>query len=119
LAARRFQPIDLGFQGPNLGRDLRLALVLRLFPHLLEMLHLMFPTAWKPSIVAGRLLLLSPFEEQHRRITAHLAALRNRFVAETAAEICRRSSCSQRLTAVLLTPTFLAISRQLRPSKAN
>ncbi len=45
------------------------------------------PAAWKTPILAGRLLLLSPFEEQHRRITADLAALRNRFVAETAAEI--------------------------------
>ena len=45
------------------------------------------PAAWKTPILAGRLLLLSPFEEQHRRITAELAALRNRFVAQSAAEI--------------------------------
>jgi hypothetical protein len=45
------------------------------------------PTAWKPPILAGRLLLLSPFEGRDRRITAELSALRNRFVADTAAEI--------------------------------
>jgi hypothetical protein len=45
------------------------------------------PAAWKPPVLAGRLLLLSPFKERHRRITAELAVVRNRFVAETAAEI--------------------------------
>lgn len=45
------------------------------------------PAAWKPAILAGRLLLISPFSEQHRRNTAELAALRNRFVAEIATEI--------------------------------
>ncbi len=45
------------------------------------------PSAWKPAILAGRLLLLSPFGGQHRRITAELARLRNRFVPEIAKEI--------------------------------
>ncbi|MHB9044309.1 MAG: hypothetical protein ACYC35_00065 [Pirellulales bacterium] len=45
------------------------------------------PTAWKPAILTGRLLLLSPFAERHRRITAELSVLRNRLVAEIAAEI--------------------------------
>jgi hypothetical protein len=45
------------------------------------------PFAWKPAILAGRLLLVSPFAERHRRNTAELAALRNRFVAEIASEI--------------------------------
>ncbi|MGO8747185.1 MAG: hypothetical protein ACLQNE_14460 [Thermoguttaceae bacterium] len=45
------------------------------------------PAAWKPPILAGRLLLLSPFAEQHRRITKDLAWLRNRFVPKIAKEI--------------------------------
>jgi hypothetical protein len=45
------------------------------------------PAAWKPPILAGRLLLLSPFHERDRRITAGLSALRNRFVADIATEI--------------------------------
>jgi len=45
------------------------------------------PSAWKRAILAGRLLLLSPFPEWHRRNTAELAALRNEFVAEVAEEI--------------------------------
>lgn len=51
-------------------------------------LHRMrIPAVWKPAILAGRLLLVSPFVERHRRITAELAALRNRFVADIAAAI--------------------------------
>jgi predicted Rossmann fold nucleotide-binding protein DprA/Smf involved in DNA uptake len=51
-------------------------------------LHRMrIPAAWKPAILAGRLLLVSPFAERHRRNTAELAAMRNRFVAEIASEI--------------------------------
>lgn len=45
------------------------------------------PAAWKTAILAGRLLLASPFAERHRRNTAELAGLRNRFVAEIAREI--------------------------------
>ncbi len=45
------------------------------------------PAAWKPAISAGRLLLLSPFAERHRRITAELSVERNRLVAQLAAEI--------------------------------
>jgi predicted Rossmann fold nucleotide-binding protein DprA/Smf involved in DNA uptake len=45
------------------------------------------PSAWKTAITAGRLLLLSQFPERHRRITAELAALRNRFVADIASTI--------------------------------
>ena len=45
------------------------------------------PAAWKPAISAGRLLLLSPFAERHRRITAELSVERNRLVAEIATEI--------------------------------
>jgi len=36
---------------------------------------------------AGRLLLLSPFDEKHKRVTAELAAERNRFVASISDEV--------------------------------
>ncbi len=36
------------------------------------------PSAWKPAILAGRLLLASPFAERHRRNTAELAGPRIR-----------------------------------------
>jgi len=38
----------------------------------------------RPPLDDGRLLILSPFEEKHRRQTAELAAIRNRFVAAVA-----------------------------------
>ena len=45
------------------------------------------PSAWKSAILAGRLLLASPFAERHRRSTTELAGLRNRCVVKIAAEI--------------------------------
>src|SRR6516164_10193990 len=39
------------------------------------------PRPWQKAIDAGRLLLLSPFNEKDKRVTAQLAAERNRFVA--------------------------------------
>jgi predicted Rossmann fold nucleotide-binding protein DprA/Smf involved in DNA uptake len=39
------------------------------------------PAELSKPLAAGRLLLLSPFEEVERRVTAELAAYRNRFVA--------------------------------------
>jgi predicted Rossmann fold nucleotide-binding protein DprA/Smf involved in DNA uptake len=39
------------------------------------------PGQWQKAIVTGRLLLLSPFSERDKRVTAELAAERNRFVA--------------------------------------
>lgn len=45
------------------------------------------PRAWKTPLESGRLLVLSPFKKQHRRMTAELAAQRNRFVAALADEI--------------------------------
>jgi predicted Rossmann fold nucleotide-binding protein DprA/Smf involved in DNA uptake len=38
----------------------------------------------QPAFAAGRLLILSPFEPKHRRITATLADARNRFVGALA-----------------------------------
>jgi predicted Rossmann fold nucleotide-binding protein DprA/Smf involved in DNA uptake len=37
------------------------------------------PGKWQKAIDAGRLLLLSPFREKDKRVTAELAAERNRF----------------------------------------
>lgn len=41
----------------------------------------------RPAFEAGRLLILSPFEPKHKRITAALAEQRNRFVATLANEL--------------------------------
>ena len=48
------------------------------------------PTELRKPLAAGRLLLLSPFDEAERRVTAELAAYRNRFVAALA-ERCSSS----------------------------
>lgn len=45
------------------------------------------PLDWQKAIDAGRLLLLSPFGEKDKRVTAKLAAERNRFVAEISDEV--------------------------------
>jgi predicted Rossmann fold nucleotide-binding protein DprA/Smf involved in DNA uptake len=44
-------------------------------------------TEWQTAIDTGRLLLLSPFNEKHKRVTAELAAERNRFVAGISDEV--------------------------------
>ncbi|HPC96465.1 MAG TPA: DNA-processing protein DprA [Sedimentisphaerales bacterium] len=46
------------------------------------------PADWKTAMVAGRLLLLSPFSGKARRVTADLAKQRNLFVAAMADEAC-------------------------------
>ena len=45
------------------------------------------PPELRPAFAAGRLLILSPFPSNHRRITADLAEERNRFVAARATTI--------------------------------
>jgi predicted Rossmann fold nucleotide-binding protein DprA/Smf involved in DNA uptake len=45
------------------------------------------PPEWKGPLAEGRLLLLSPFAEQDRRVTAELAGERNQFVAAVADEL--------------------------------
>jgi len=45
------------------------------------------PPAWKLSLAGGRLLILSPFAEHCRRITASLAVERNGFAAMIANEL--------------------------------
>jgi predicted Rossmann fold nucleotide-binding protein DprA/Smf involved in DNA uptake len=42
---------------------------------------------WQKAIGAGRLLLLSPFADKDRRVTAELAAKRNCFVAAISDEV--------------------------------
>ncbi len=39
------------------------------------------PNAWKEAIDNGRLLVLSPFEKKHKRVTSSLSEQRNRVVA--------------------------------------
>jgi len=46
------------------------------------------PVAWREPLEQERLLLLSPFEKKHRRMTADLADQRNTFVAAIADEVC-------------------------------
>ena len=45
------------------------------------------PAEWKMPLAEGRLLLLSPFGEKLRRVTADLAQRRNEFVATLADEV--------------------------------
>lgn len=45
------------------------------------------PREWQKAINGGRLLLLSPFGEKDKRVTAKLAAERNRFVAAISDEV--------------------------------
>ena len=45
------------------------------------------PREWRAALAEGRLLLLSPFAERHRRVTAGLAAARNKFVAALAQSV--------------------------------
>jgi predicted Rossmann fold nucleotide-binding protein DprA/Smf involved in DNA uptake len=45
------------------------------------------PFEWQKAIEANRLLLLSPFGQKDKRVTAELAAERNRFVASMSDEV--------------------------------
>jgi predicted Rossmann fold nucleotide-binding protein DprA/Smf involved in DNA uptake len=45
------------------------------------------PREWRKAIDAGRLLLFSPFRQKDKRVTAQLAAERNRFVAAISDEV--------------------------------
>jgi len=48
---------------------------------------LRIPVAWRSPLEDGRLLILSPFEAKHRRLTVELAQRRNEFVAALADEV--------------------------------
>ena len=45
------------------------------------------PSAWQAPLEDGRLLLLSTFAAERRRVTAELAAVRNELVAALADEV--------------------------------
>jgi predicted Rossmann fold nucleotide-binding protein DprA/Smf involved in DNA uptake len=45
------------------------------------------PMNWQKAIDAGRLLLVSPFQEKDKRVTTELATERNRFVAAISDEV--------------------------------
>jgi len=45
------------------------------------------PSEWRTPLAAGRLLILSPFETKHPRVTAETAQYRNRFAAALADRI--------------------------------
>lgn len=45
------------------------------------------PKDWRIALADGRMLLLSPFADKHRRVTAKLAAARNMFVATLAESV--------------------------------
>lgn len=49
--------------------------------------HMRLPTPWKAPLMEGRLLILSPFVDKHRRPIAALARKRNTFVAALASKI--------------------------------
>ena len=59
------------------------------------------PAAWQQAVVAGRLLILSPFATKYRRPTVELAAQRNRFVAALAAHILVAHATPHSKTAAL------------------
>jgi hypothetical protein len=50
--------------------------------------NLRVPGEWKRPLESGRLLLLSPFNARHRRVTADLAKRRNEVVAAIADKVC-------------------------------
>lgn len=45
------------------------------------------PVTWRSKIQSGQMLVLSPFEDRHMRVTAALSELRNRFVATLAQDV--------------------------------
>jgi predicted Rossmann fold nucleotide-binding protein DprA/Smf involved in DNA uptake len=49
--------------------------------------NMRIPNAWKEAIDNGRLLLLSPFKNKHKRVTAEISDKRNRFVALLATDV--------------------------------
>lgn len=49
--------------------------------------NMRMPAAWKRAIAGGTLLVTSPFEARHRRVTRDLAERRNLFVVSLADEI--------------------------------
>jgi predicted Rossmann fold nucleotide-binding protein DprA/Smf involved in DNA uptake len=52
-----------------------------------SILRMRIPAAWQQPLAQRRLLIISPFEANQRRVTAALAEQRNRFVAALASEV--------------------------------
>ncbi len=52
-----------------------------------EITRMRIPTAWRPAVKEGRLLIASPFSAPQSRPSADLAIQRNRFVAALATEM--------------------------------
>lgn len=52
-----------------------------------EIERMRIPTAWRPAVEEGRLLIASPFSAPQNRPTADIAIQRNRFVAALATEM--------------------------------
>ncbi|CAN5520347.1 hypothetical protein BH23CHL2_BH23CHL2_05950 [soil metagenome] len=52
-----------------------------------SIVRMRIPGEWREPIESGRLLVVSPFDERHRRPTAKLAGERNRFVAALASRV--------------------------------
>jgi predicted Rossmann fold nucleotide-binding protein DprA/Smf involved in DNA uptake len=51
-----------------------------------SLLHMRIPSPWRQALEQKRLLIVSPFEARHCRVTTKLAEQRNRFVAALASE---------------------------------
>lgn len=52
-----------------------------------SILRMRIPSAWRQPLAQQRLLIVSPFDGSHRRVTTALAEQRNRFVATLASEV--------------------------------
>jgi len=88
----RESPIAIvsGFHSP-IEKDCLPILMRGLGPVIMVQAHRLsvsrLPREWQKAIDAGRLLLLSPFRENDKRVTTQLAAERNRFVAAISDEL--------------------------------
>ncbi len=51
-----------------------------------SIIRMRIPSIWKKAVDDGRLLLLSPFNEKHKRVTVSLAEQRNHFVMQLGKE---------------------------------
>lgn len=78
------------------------------------------PAEWQPAIAAGRLLVLSPFPEKYRRVTAGLARERNEFVAALADQVLI-AHAAEGSSLISLAETVLAYQKPLLtlPDPAN
>jgi predicted Rossmann fold nucleotide-binding protein DprA/Smf involved in DNA uptake len=78
------------------------------------------PTDWQKAMDAGRLLLLSPFDEKDKRVTTELATERNRFVAAISNEVLIPYAAPDSKTEVLFRDVIASGKRVYTfDSKAN